>query len=152
MELTQKTFSCSKSTIETIQKDLRRVQSCQYRHQNDATVAFIVNLKHILYLLLVFLLLLWTSKCLLSIITKPSSKLTLKDIRTTLNRSSHLQVFWSILKYFANFTWEHLRWGVIIKTCWSTACNFTKNALLHKRFPMKLMKFFSSAFFIKNAF
>ena len=46
------TFTCSKSTIETVEKGIKHVQSHRRRSGN-----FIVNFEHISHLYLVFLLL-----------------------------------------------------------------------------------------------
>ena len=51
---TQQTFTCSKSTIEAIEKDVTYVQSLQKRQQNDRHQhrygGFIVNFEHISHL------------------------------------------------------------------------------------------------------
>ena len=56
-------------------------------------------------------------------------------------RSSLSQMFFKIgiLKNFATFTGKHL--------CWSLkACNFIKNRLLHRDFPVNIMKFLRTPF------
>ena len=50
---TQLTFTSSKSTIETVEKGVKYVQICHWRHSG----VFIVNFKHISPLFLMFLLL-----------------------------------------------------------------------------------------------
>ena len=58
--VTQKTFTCSMSTIETLEKGVKYVQS-QHKHQNDVnwycSSIFNVNFEDISYFFLVFLLL-----------------------------------------------------------------------------------------------
>ena len=34
--ISQKTFTCSKSTIEKLEKGMKHIQSKQFRHKNDA--------------------------------------------------------------------------------------------------------------------
>ena len=52
-------FTCSKLTIETLEQGKKYVQIWQQRHQNDdiGVVLMFVNFKHILHIVLVFLLL-----------------------------------------------------------------------------------------------
>ena len=61
--LTKLTFTCSKSTIETLQKGLKYAQIRQLKHQNDVievgrrSCVFIVKFEHVSHLFLLFLLL-----------------------------------------------------------------------------------------------
>ena len=61
--LTKLTFTCSKSTIETLQKGLKYAQIRQLKHQNDVikvgrrSCFFIVKFEHVSHLFLLFLLL-----------------------------------------------------------------------------------------------
>ena len=64
-------------------------------------------------------------------------------------RSSRLQMFFktSVLKNFANFTGKHLGWSLFLLKL--QACNFIKNRLQHRGFPVKFAKFLTTAF-VKN--
>ena len=63
---TQLTFTCSKSAIETLEKDLKYVKKKQKKHQNDVDVVLLVLLltKNMFQnTFWCFYSLLWTTKC-----------------------------------------------------------------------------------------
>ena len=54
LQVTQLTFDCSNSTIETLEKGVKYVQSLQYKHQNDIIDVILVFLWLTLNILYIF--------------------------------------------------------------------------------------------------
>ena len=89
-------------------------------------------------------------------------KITLKVFTSTLIRSSCLQIFFKIggLENFAIFTGKHLCWSLFLIKFqpWSLlnkvpglkACNFIKERLHHRCFPVNIAKLLRKVFFIEH--
>ena len=77
------------------------------------------------------------------------NKAATSDDSQTNNRSSHSQIFFkvNVLKNFANFTGKHLCWSLFF---FLTTCNFIKDRLQHRCFPVKFLKFLRTPFYIEH--